>query len=676
MLAVAIEVVLLRLTRDSIYQSGGAMLLIALLISGGLWLSLGWIVFWIFRWLDSCRETWRKRPALVVEFVTCCVIGLIATIYLLSWGYYVLTGQFPTAAIFEFAWVNCTCSAFWGHLMKSSPRLVWNTGIMSIIGLTVVSWLLRRVARSRSASHAKPIRAGATRIAIVGAYAVSLIVASSLVLGDPDGGRCLARKTGMARGLNPLVTVATSLFDAMYAETVEPCLDASTLQPLAGHRPNRATSSALRPRSVVFVAIESLRHDVVNLQHQGREVMPHLNELAHHGLRFSRAYSQSTHSDYADVCVYSSLYPLRTCEHHYYSKRDPWPKTLLYDVLKSAGYATAHISSQNERWGGMDQFLDSSSIDLFYDAERNSAKSRVSPRDVGLAEAVRAGKLHGGKLEDAHTTEAAMEWITEQARQDRPFFLSINFQSSHFPYELPPDVDKPFTPSTIDFEATFLDYPREKTHVVRNAYYNALQECDRCLQRLTAGLDSLNLLDDTLFVVYGENGEAFHENGAVTHAGAPFEPQIHVACVMHAPTVWPAGTEDYPCELIDLGPTILARLGIPAHPGFQGIDVLAADRTPVEERALFLHVESGLSRSDAVILAGRWKLIHNRETDRYALFDLTVDPSESRDLLRQQPQLAGRLRDALRLWRRQQLAYYRYPFYYRQYFPPRAPRLF
>lgn len=76
---------------------------------------------------------------------------------------------------------------------------------------------------------------------------------------------------------------------------------------------------------------------------------PHLNRLAKQGVQFTRAYTQSTHSDYADVCIVSSLYPLRKTRHHYYSASDPWPKTLIYDLLKPLGYVTAIFSSQNEK---------------------------------------------------------------------------------------------------------------------------------------------------------------------------------------------------------------------------------------------------------------------------------------------------------------------------------------
>src|SRR5262249_20568926 len=161
--------------------------------------------------------------------------------------------------------------------------------------------------------------------------------------------------------------------------------------------------------------------------------------------------------------------------------------------------------------------------------------------------------------------------------------------------------------------ASFLDYPSGKTPIVRNAYFNAVHECDRQIGRLVEALDRLGCRDNTILVVYGDNGEAFHENGTVTHAREPVEPALRVACVLNATGRLKPRGEDYPIELIDVAPTILGLMGWPAHPSFQGIDFLSRKRPAAEERLLFFHVENGLARVDAILLGGRWKLHLDRD---------------------------------------------------------------
>ena len=222
------------------------------------------------------------------------------------------------------------------------------------------------------------------------------------------------------------------------------------------HSPVAAASHPLwftrgaRLPSIIIVAVESLRHDTIHQVHQGQEILPHINRLARQGLHLTRAYAESTHSDYADVCLVSSLYPLRTRRHHYYGPTDPWPRTLIYDLLEPRGYATAIISSQNECWGGMDHFLSRPSLQLFYHPETSGQATVMSDMDSGFAREVRLGGLVAGKFPDDHTTDVTIDWITQQVRADRPFFVSMNFQSSHFPYLLPESVPRPFRPCDLD----------------------------------------------------------------------------------------------------------------------------------------------------------------------------------------------------------------------------------
>jgi arylsulfatase A-like enzyme len=480
---------------------------------------------------------------------------------------------------------------------------------------------------------------------------------------DPSDLRRGERAYAFQHELNPAVALAASLAAAVAQDAIEPTLDAARLTPLSARwqPPERAA----RP-SVLLLAVESLRSDAVGLVHQGREVMPHLSALGRDGIVFARAYAQSTHSNYSDPTVVSSLHPLRERSLHLYRRDDPWPKTLLYDALAPLGYRAAMFSSQNEAWGSMDAFYESPNLERFVDAERSGLPTRVYERDLGLAGEVRAGTLHAGILDDRVTTDLALEWLTS-LRRDEPFVLVMTYQDSHFPYELDPAEPRPFQPGTIDFDAMFGSWDASHVPVVRNAYYNALHASDRQIGRVLDALRELGRSDETIVVVYGENGECFHENGCVNHAGAPWEPAIHVACVLraagHAPRV-----DDYPFALIDVAPTVLSLIGLPPHPGFQGIDALRADRPDPARRRLFFHAQT--VETDGLIAGGRYKYVLDRARGREAIYDLADDPGERRNLAAAWPEVLADLRAILRDWRQGQLAYYHFPTYYRAYYPP------
>src|SRR5439155_2344045 len=128
-------------------------------------------------------------------------------------------------------------------------------------------------------------------------------------------------------------------------------------------------------------------------------------------------------------------------------------------------------------------------------------------------------------------------------------------------------------------------------------------------------------------------------------------------------------------ERVDVVPTLLGLMGWPAHPNFQGIDVLASNRPAASDRLLFFHTENALSRADALLLAGRWKLIRDRKTESEALFDVVADPGERKNLIERGEfnDLADKLRQTLAAWRSRQLAYYFYRSYYQHYYRPGPP---
>ncbi len=656
------ESLFLATAREDVYAFGGPIPILVPPFLAAVWLAAGWLLWGVARRCVSRTESWRPAARRTVRWAGVAFLLLGVFAYLASWGFYLKTGRFCTLDAVDFVFSgHRNLHMLWRYAVEAEP---WILAAFAGVGAAAgagVPLFLRAALRSSWASGAPRRPAIRAVIPALAAFVLWVVLCGASI-----------DLATLHQLLGPSTAFLDSAWEALGEPPIERCLAPVELTPRQPDR-WRQPDGARRP-SIILFAVESLRPDAIGRMHQGQEVMPVLGDLVQRGLVFTRAWAQSTHSDYSDVCIVSSLYPLRRRRHHFYRQDDPWPKTLVYDLLRPAGWATALISSQNEGWGGMDLFLETPGLDLFYDSQRSGAPTQTAAQDTGMAQAVGWGRLVAGKLPDQHTMGVAVGWIREQAGKGRPFFLSLNLQASHFPYLLPPGTAQPFQPCAIDFDASFAWYPPEKTEVVRNAYYNGLREIDRQLGRLVAALQECGRLDDTMLVVYGENGESFHENGLVTHAQEPFESAARVGCVLHAPALVPPGREDYPLELVDLVPTLFGRMGWPTHPQFQGIDVLAPDRPPLDQRLVFVHTENPLTRTDAVILAGRWKLMLDRMAGRSALFDLAEDPGELHDLSVAQPELAVRLRETLLLWRSRQLAYYRYPEYFLSFHPPRPPR--
>src|SRR5262249_2939310 len=156
---------------------------------------------------------------------------------------------------------------------------------------------------------------------------------------------------------------------------------------------------------------------------------------------------------------------------------------------------------------------------------------------------------------------------------------------------------------------------------------NALHYADAAVSQLLAGLKKRGLFDDTLFVIFGDHGEAFGQHeGNHGHVLFLHEENVHVPYLIVAPGLMtePVRVRRV-ASLIDTAPTVLDLLGLRVPAGWQGHSLLDEQ----ERLALFC---TDYSLALLGVRDGRWKLIHEIESGKSKLFDLEADPDEKADL--------------------------------------------
>ena len=161
----------------------------------------------------------------------------------------------------------------------------------------------------------------------------------------------------------------------------------------------------------------------------------------------------------------------------------------------------------------------------------------------------------------------------------------------------------------------------------RDRYLNALHYGDDSLGELIRGLEQRRLARNTLFVVYGDHGEAFGQHaGNAGHTLFIYEENVHVPYVIAAP-----GLISDPiairraASLIDTAPTILDLIGLPIPPEFQGASLL----DPHTQMAFFF---TDYSLGLLGLVDACWKYIYETNSGRSKLYELCHDPEETRDL--------------------------------------------
>jgi len=338
----------------------------------------------------------------------------------------------------------------------------------------------------------------------------------------------------------------------------------------------------------------------------------------------------------------------------YEEKGMPPSEITIAELLSERGYHTAHIGKwhlgQTNGMAPHDQGFDESLLmasGLYLPEDHPdvvNAKQDFDPIDRFLWAAVRyAAQFNGGEyfeprgyLTDYYTDEAVK---VIDANRDRPFFLYLAHWAPHTPLQA----------LRADYEAlSHIELHRERV------YAAMIRSLDRGVGRVLEALERNGLADNTLVMFTSDNGGA-------NYIGLPdvnrpfrgwkislFEGGIHVPFSARWPARIPAGSElAAPVHHFDLYATAASAAGaeLPGDRKVDGVDLLPfvlGEAEGVPHRELFW--SSGTSQS---ALVDGWKLNLSDPPGREWLFDMSVDPTEQRDLSKERPDKLAELKRAL-----------------------------
>jgi arylsulfatase A-like enzyme len=182
---------------------------------------------------------------------------------------------------------------------------------------------------------------------------------------------------------------------------------------------------------------------------------------------------------------------------------------------------------------------------------------------------------------------------------------------------------------------------------------------------LVADLQDMELMRRTVIAVISDHGEAFREHGTEGHATTLYTEVAEVPILFYLPFRFekPVVVHER-VQNIDVLPTILELVGLPALPGAQGISLVplieAAARgegVPADawkdsgERTTFAELDRTWGSPDLdpnpmiSVTKGPWRFIEPiRFPDRASLYDHRSDPREQDNVLEQQPELVAQMR--------------------------------
>jgi phosphoglycerol transferase MdoB-like AlkP superfamily enzyme len=358
-------------------------------------------------------------------------------------------------------------------------------------------------------------------------------------------------------------------------------------------------------RNLVLIVLESTGAEYLRPYGASYDPMPNLSELARTALIFENAYAVYPESIKALFSILSSRYPAMDTETESYA-RILTPS--LASLLKAAGYRTALFHSGRFIYLGMKAVVENRGFEVLEDAG-----------------------LIGGNFESSFgvdepsTVRRALAWIDSLPRGER-FFLTYLPIAGHHPYETPEPGPFP-----------------ERTESDR--YLNALHYSDASLGALLQGLRDRSLDRNTLFVIFGDHGQAFgRHNGNYGHSLFLYEENVRVPYLIAMPGLIHQQIRlAQTISLIDTAPTILDLLGLPSSTDHQGRSVLQG----APGMALFY---TDYSLSLMGLRDGCWKYIFELDSGRSKLFDLRQDATEVNDISQLHTERVTAYRSLLTRW--------------------------
>ncbi len=193
------------------------------------------------------------------------------------------------------------------------------------------------------------------------------------------------------------------------------------------------------------------------------------------------------------------------------------------------------------------------------------------------------------------------------------FFISLLPVEPHEPYIYHRGVSEKYFAGPFDppIGKSFEDLENiHKLHMtprmwdqLRGLYDGAVEHVDGCYAALTAGLTELGVADSTAIVFTSDHGEGLGERGGrVGHAYSLHDELVAVPLVVLGGGL-PAGRVDTVTSSVDIAPTVLDLLGLPADPRMQGATLLPLALRPAGGLPRLVISEYGKSYA---LRAGRW----------------------------------------------------------------------
>ena len=433
---------------------------------------------------------------------------------------------------------------------------------------------------------------------------------------------------------------------------------------------NSCNKESLEKPNIVLIVADDLGWS--DLSYMGSEYYetPNIDKLSKSGMTFYNGYASSANCAPSRATMLSGkyhtehgIYTVRNSDRGSRKTRKIIPietKTTLDldffvipEMLKEMGYTNGHFGKWHLG-------------DVGFHPEQSGF-------DVNIG-----GNKHGGpggyfapypnpELEN----EPKGEYLTDRIGDEVVKFIDINKENNFFAYVPFFSVHTPIQ-SKPDYQKKYSNKDSNEYHN-RADYAGMIQSLDENIGKILDKIDALNLSENTLIIFTSDNGgirAISNQYPLRAGKGSYYEGGIKVPMIFSWTGKIEAKTESYErVSNLDFYPTIKKLVGYN-----ESIDLDGEDLTPIfkgeklKKRELYFHfpvylepyrvqLDSGTdplfrTRPGTVIIKDNWKLHHYYEDNKFELYDLEKDVSESENLSEINKEKKNELLIDLNNWRK------------------------
>lgn len=424
--------------------------------------------------------------------------------------------------------------------------------------------------------------------------------------------------------------------------------------------------------NVLFIISDDLTATATSSYENKACYTPNIDRLASNGIRYTRAYCQSTFCGPSRASLMFGYYPSATTSYGYISgRRNVGPERLSWaQLFRENGYFTARVSKIFHMGvpGGIEEGSNGQDDEASWVERYNSPGPEwkaegegelvqnnpygTKPRRGGNVMTI--VKADGDDLvhSDGRTAEKASELI--RAHKDKPFFLAVGFVRPHVPFVAPRSYFDPYPyqqvvlpPQVIndwdDIPLRGINYvtsvnarmseDQEKKAVA--AYYASVAYMDAQVGKVLSTLKEEGLEDNTIVVFTSDHGFHLAEHRFWMKVSL-HEESIRVPMIIKVPGKQP-GVCNSLVELIDLYPTVADLAGLEYSEHLQGKSLAETIDNPeysVRDAAFSERGFPGRGHYAYLLRTSKWAFLQYDEdgASGMELFDMEYDSKQYNNL--------------------------------------------